>query len=283
MKVALVGASGQLAVPLVRLLVGSGHEVIALSRSKADLPGVKVLSYGSSLTAATTTIGPLDAVVSVAPLPLIGDVVELARLSSAARIVAFGSASVLYKGSSSSALERDFVQQQRHAESLLASAADEAGVGWTLIRPTMIYGAGDDLNVAVLSRLVRRSPVFPIPFGAHGLRQPVHVEDLAKAAFSALKQEVALGRAYNVGGGERLAYGEFVRRIIRHQHSRCVILRVPRTVLSLVMALLRHREGFQYLREEMIDRMFDDLTVDNSVVERELGLAPRPFLPDDED
>src|SRR3546814_16631716 len=53
---------------------------------------------------------------------------------------------------------------------------------------------------------------FALPRNANGLRQPVHVEDLATAAFATLDAPGTHGRTYALPGGETLAYSEMVLR-----------------------------------------------------------------------
>src|SRR3546814_5860717 len=55
---------------------------------------------------------------------------------------------------------------------------------------------------------------FALPRNANGLRQPVHVEDLATAAFATLDAPETHGRTYPLPGGETLAYSEMVARVL---------------------------------------------------------------------
>ena len=67
-----------------------------------------------------------------------------------------------------------------------------SGLAWTILRPTMIYGAPGDRNMsrllALLIRARRGLPgvglpvVLPVPGGGRGLQQPVHVADIAGVA-----------------------------------------------------------------------------------------------------
>ena len=82
-----------------------------------------------------------------------------------------------------------------------------------LLRPTLIYGCGMDRNVSVLAGLAQRFGVVPLAGQAAGLRQPVHADDLARAAFDALGAVATHGRAYALPGGETLPYREMVARV----------------------------------------------------------------------
>jgi uncharacterized protein YbjT (DUF2867 family) len=45
----------------------------------------------------------------------------------------------------------------------------ESILDWTIVRPTMIYGAPDDRNLARLLRLLKKTPVIPLPGGGRRL------------------------------------------------------------------------------------------------------------------
>ncbi len=143
----------------------------------------------------------------------------------------------------------------------------------------MIYGAGTDQNVTFIRSMIRRFRVFPIPFGATGLRQPVHVEDLADACVNVLNNSATYDRAYNLGGGEVIEYAEMVRRICRADGLPPRLIFIPGAVYRWLVRVARRIPGLSHLSETMVDRMFVDLTTDNSDAERDFSYSPRPFQP----
>src|SRR3546814_18582512 len=77
----------------------------------------------------------------------------------------------------------------------------------------MIYGQGREKNSSVMARFIRRFAFFPLFGSAQGLRQPIHAEDVAAACVVALQAPGAANRAYNLSGGETLAYRALVARV----------------------------------------------------------------------
>ena len=73
---------------------------------------------------------------------------------------------------------------------------------WTIVRPTMIYGAAEDRNMARLLHLIARYPVVVLPGGGSRLQQPVHVADLASAIVTAFLDGRSVGKCYNIAGPE---------------------------------------------------------------------------------
>lgn len=101
----------------------------------------------------------------------------------------------------------------KQAEIDPAEWAKSHSIQYTILRPTMIYGRGLDRNVSQIASIVRRFGFFPLFGPARGLRQPIHVDDVALACVRSL--EGAKSSTYNISGGERLTYREMVIRIFQ--------------------------------------------------------------------
>lgn len=276
--IVVVGAGSQLTIPLSEQLQRRGYQVTLVSRSPATEPGGAAHVFDANLQRFLPDIESADAIISLAPLPYIDRVLDMARILGTRRVIAFGSTGVFSKANSTSPVERQFVDAQRDAEMRLA-AAGERGVLWTLFRPTMIYGANADQNVTFIRSMIRRFRCFPVPFGASGMRQPVHVRDLVDACVAALENPVTFRRAYNLGGGEVLLYEDMVRRICEADGRTAVILAIPKFLFYLIVLIAQKLPGLGYLRVEMVDRMFADLVADNSAATADFGYSPGSFDP----
>jgi uncharacterized protein YbjT (DUF2867 family) len=152
-----------------------------------------------------------------------------------------------------------------------------SGLDWTILRPTMIYGAPGDRNLSRLLRLLSRSAVLPVPGVGACLHQPVHVADVAAAVLAALERPAAAGSLYNVAGPEPLPFAELLRSCARAVGSRTRLVPVPlRPLVTLARGydlLSRHPR----IRPEQLRRLAEDkaFAIDDAI--RDLGYAPRPF------
>jgi nucleoside-diphosphate-sugar epimerase len=279
-RVAVVGAASQIGRALLPCLEAAGIETVRIGRQAMPGEQAPVHVFDEAGCTFAPSLSRVDAVISLAPLPAIGTVLDMAENLDARRVIAFGSTGRFSKVGSTSAIERDFVAQQTQAERLFATRSEKAGIAWTLFRPTMIYGAELDLNVAFIRSVIRRFGFFPLLSGALGRRQPVHVNDLADACVAALASPHTLNRAYDLGGGEVLAFPELVRRIFQAERKRPLMLPVPRFVYALIVAMARRLPRYRFIRQEMVDRMCDDLVADNRDAARDFGYRPRCFDPD---
>jgi uncharacterized protein YbjT (DUF2867 family) len=61
-------------------------------------------------------------------------------------------------------------------------AVIDSGLSYAILRPTVLYGGGEDILISNIAYLLRRFPFFLIPGdGSYGI-QPVYIEDLADLA-----------------------------------------------------------------------------------------------------
>ena len=277
-SVAVVGASSQIGQALLSRLASAGYLVYRIGREdRSAAEGITTYVFNELSGNFVPSLGAADAVISLAPLPSIDVVVKMACALRARRIIAFGSTGRFSKIGSTSAIEQDFVAQQERAESVFSIGCESAGMGWTLFRPTMIYGADSDLNVSFIKSMISKFGFFPIPVGANGLRQPVHVDDLAAACVLALGNEATCNKAYNLGGGEVLSFPVLVKKIFKANGKRPILIPVPKLLFPLLITAAKKFPKAAFVRQEMVERMFQDLTADNQTAMNDFGYAPRPF------
>lgn len=271
MPVALVfGASGAVGRFLGPRLLAAGHEVVAVSRSAHAGGDVRQRWIVGDLHGTVPPLPPAAAIFSLGPLDAFSAWLETARLDGAARVVALGSMSIESKRDSPDAGERDTAQRLDAAERRLFAAAERRGIGCTVLRPTLVYGAGSDRSLVPLVRFARRWRVFPRIPAANGLRQPVHADDLAAACLAVLAQSRCAGRTYALGGGERLGFDAMLERVRASLPWRCLPLPLP---LAAARALAR----LGFAAPAAVARLTQDLVADDSPARADFGWSPRPF------
>ncbi len=277
MKHALVfGGSGQIGRPLLAQLLRDGWRVTALSRQlHNERPGLTWLR--GDFGALPALPARVDAIVSCGPLDAFAAWYGASHLECD-RVVAFGSTSVEVKRGSADARERDVAQRLRAGEEGVFAAAQARGANATLLRPTLVYGAGRDATLTRIARLARRWGRFPLPRNARGKRQPVHVDDLAAAAFAAIENTASFGKTYALPGGETLAYREMVRRVLAVLDPPAKLVELPSPLFNLALAAAK-LVGGTGLGEAAVQRMRSDLVFDDAPARRDLGYAPRRFAP----
>lgn len=194
---------------------------------------------------------------------------------NARHLVAFSSTSLLTKQGSTSPEEQEIAQRLRAGEQTLASEAGAWGMGYTIIRPTMVYGAGLDANITRIANIIDSKHRFVLPKEARGQRAPVHADDLAIAAINALENPAAAGRTYTIQGGTVLTYQAMVAKVFRTMDLPPKLLFIPS--LDRICGLL-HSFSKRVPHPAVALRMQDDLIFPDDGAAAELGITPRPFL-----
>jgi uncharacterized protein YbjT (DUF2867 family) len=295
----VTGGSGFLGGYVLAEAVRRGHSCVALARSPAAARTV-------AARAATPLAGDLDDGAALAGTFASSGCDALVNLAS----LGFGHATAIVGAAAAAGLDRAvFISTTAVTTALPArsktvrlaaeAAVRSSGLKWTILRPTMIYGAPGDRNLSRLLTLLARARcgtasaslpmtrglpmmggvplVLPVPGGGRRLQQPVHVADLAGAVLTAVERPETAGRSYNVAGPEPLTFADLLG--VSAAAVGCRVLLVP-LPLAPVIALTRgyerisRRPGF---RAEQWQRLAEDKAFPIEAAARDLAYSPRSF------
>jgi uncharacterized protein YbjT (DUF2867 family) len=277
MRLLVTGGSGFLGEYVLAEAARRGHNCIALTRSPAAAATV-------TARGATPLTGDLDDAIALPGLFTAARCDALVNLAS----LGFGHAAGIVAAARAAGLDRSvFVSTTAVTTTLparskvvrLAAERDieTSGLKWTILRPTMIYGAPGDRNLSRLLTLLCRTPVLPVPGGGRRLQQPVHVADLASAVLAAVEQPAAAGRRYDIAGPEPLTFADLLVTCAEAVGSRTRCVPVP---LAPSVTALRGYERFSRalrIKAEQLERLAEDKAFVIDDAARDLGYAPRPF------
>jgi nucleoside-diphosphate-sugar epimerase len=195
------------------------------------------------------------------------------------RVVVFSSSSVETKQASGHPAERKQIQDMLSLESELGYVAEGKNLKLVIFRPTLIYGCGLDTNISRLANWIKRFGFMPVNGAATGLRQPVHADDLAAAALTALLCREDLPRVLNLCGGDTLTYADMVSRIFSAMDKPVRLLHLPQWLFVLVVNIIKVIRPGAGLHGEMVRRQCLDLVFDDRQARSLLGYKPRSFQP----
>lgn len=272
----VIGATGQIGAYILARSVD--RPVVAMARMPDNLPDLENLqpvAFAAEQGFAASLEAPRRAIATL-PIWHLAPLADRLAQAGVQRLVCFSTTSVLGKAETSTARERATVERVNDAEQQLSARSDAAGMALTILRPTLIYGTGRDQSIAAAARFIRRFGFYPIYGNALGARQPVHADDLAAAALSALDNPQTQGRIYALGGAETLSYREMIARIFLVLGRSPRMVRIPGLpqILALAGAVIPGSE----LSADVARRMNQDLAFDDGAAARDFGYAPRAFL-----
>lgn len=248
----VVGATGNVGEPLVRMLAEAGEEVTAVSRRIASAPSGVVVRQGDL---ASLSFEDASAVFLVTPPGFDGPLEPvLARMTGAERVVLLSSQGV---------------GTGRHP-AVFEEAVKASGLKWTVLRP-----AGFASNALQWAESVRTRREMAAPFADVAL-PVIDPGDIAAVAAAALLDPSHEGETYELTGPAAIspreqaaaigeAVGEPVRFVPRtRDEARAAMLAfMPPHVADATLGIL----GAPTPQEQRV----------SPDVERVLGRAPRPF------
>ncbi|MGE5189616.1 MAG: NAD(P)H-binding protein [Gemmatimonadota bacterium] len=147
-----------------------------------------------------------------------------------------------------------------------------SGLLWTIVRPSAIFGPGDGFVDALL-RVLRRSPVAPVPGDGAVTFQPVFAGDVAAAIADAVSRRAAAGRSVDLGGPERLSLDAIVDAVGAALGRRIAKAHVPLPLVRSAVRVLSRFDGFPVSPAE-IDFLTADSVCESGPYWAEIGRMP---------
>lgn len=273
----VTGGSGFLGRHVIPILVDRGYEIVALARSAEAASAVRDLG-AEPLAADLDDPASVDRAFADAKADVLVNLASLGFGQAPTIVAAAGEAGItrgVFVSSTAifTTIDAPSKPRRRAGEDVVTTSP----LAWTVVRPTMIYGAPGDRNLARLLGVLRRAPVLPLPGGGARLQQPVHVDDLALAIVTALDRPNTIHKAYNLAGPEALTFRQLLEQAGDAVGRRPLLVPIP---LRPTIAAMRLYEGLvpaPRLKAEQLERLAEDKAFDISDAQRDLDFAPRPF------
>jgi len=147
---------------------------------------------------------------------------------------------------------------------------------WTIVRPSLIYGPGDEF-ISVLARMIRRLPAVPVLGDGQYRVQPVAVEHVAEGFARALRLPMTVAQAYEVGGPEACRFVDLLDMIGAALGVRKVRkIRVPLGVVKAMARALGWLPFFPVTKDQLIMLEEGNVT-DPTRFYSDFDLTPEPL------
>lgn len=242
LKIVLVGGSGFLGAHLARALIAAGHEVLILSRrGRGPLEGARYLEANAATGKGLGAIAEADAVGYLAGIIREREqTFEEVHVEGVQNVLGAMQAAGVRRLLHVSALGARPGTQSRYFETKAQGEmlVEESGLEWTILRPSLVFGQGDEFFAKVLKGLVR----MPLPFipligdGRYPFR-PIWAGDVAQVFCQALEKHETIGQRYDLVGPEEYTYKELVRLVRDALGASKPLFSLPVAFFRLVAAL----------------------------------------------
>ncbi len=276
-KVLVFGLSGQVGDALRSLLHDSLYEATAVSRTNKNHEKNITWVHGG-FPDFNVSEKNYDAIISLGPLD--GFVNWLASSGiKAKKIVVLSSTSIVTKKSSPDPKERQLALLLEQSEQLLIKHAEQTGASLMVLRPTLMYGAARDQSLSRWLSIARRFKLVVLPKNAAGLRQPVHVADVAYAVLKSLELESHGQIVLDLPGGEILPFDQMLLRSLKVNVPATKVVRIPNVLFRFLLAGASFMNVVGGVGPGFFARLREDWVFDAIPARTTLGYAPRPFSP----
>ena len=165
-----------------------------------------------------------------------------------------------------------------HAKWEMETAVKASSLEWTIFRPSFVFGRDGGVLRQFL-RIARLAPVTPIVGPGTQRIQPIWVEDVAAHYAAAVDAPDAVGRTFEIGGPDVVAWNEFWERVKSILGKRRPSLHVPIPLMRLPATVFELLPSPPVTRDQLTMLEGGDNVVTNDDAARTFSL---PLVPLDE-
>ena len=247
MLVLVTGATGFLGRRVVGELIARHHQVRCLIRS----PGAERLLEGWDVDVHYGNVLNPDAI-NLAMYE-VQSVVHLVGIIRSRRGLTFDQVNRVGTANVAEAAREGGAREMIHVSALGATPNREypylsskyqgelrvinSGIGYTILRPSVIFGPGDEFLTA-LAGLVRTGPLVPVIGSGRNRMQPVAVDDVARCIADSVGNSLVKGKTLNLGGPHRLNYDDLLDEVSLAMGRRIRRVHIPTPLAWPAIALM---------------------------------------------
>ncbi|RLL51549.1 complex I NDUFA9 subunit family protein [Mariprofundus sp. EBB-1] len=163
-------------------------------------------------------------------------------------------------------IESSYASTKGEAESLVR----DSGLNWTIFRPSIIYGAGDNFfnKFKAMSALL---PIMPVISGS-SLFQPIWVEDVARAFVCSIGNKHVSGQRYDLGGPKAYSFQAMLELLMNTLDRNRLLIPVPGFAAKL-MATFTGILPTPPITLDQLKLLSHDNTIDGEAFPTQFGTA----------
>ena len=290
--VLVTGAAGLVGIHTCRELSKNGWQVRALIRDPAraamalgQLPVEFRVGDVRDATALRSSLSGCGAVIHLAAIAIEkkgesyadSNTAATERLISAARAEGVQRLIFMSQNGADSRSPYPFL----HSKGVAQNSVKTSGLGWTILRPSVIFGPEDQF-VNVLGRLIRLTPkIFPLPGGGTARFQPIAVDDVARVIRISLEKKETVNQTYELGGAIPLTLRQMTERILTAMGTDRKLVAVPVKLLRPIVALAQRLLPNPPVTSSLLDLLALDNTIANNALTEYFKVVPIPFAADE--
>lgn len=150
----------------------------------------------------------------------------------------------------------------------------QSDLDYTILRPTPVYGVGDDKNFDSLFALLKKYPVVP---SVKCVMQPVHFNDVVEATVAVLANKKTYRKEYNLPGGSTVTFTDILHIISSELGVKRYVIPVPNRLMQFAVRVYERCVSNPVVHDYQISKWIlnKELSIEES--KRDFGYNPIPF------
>src|SRR3990172_5081421 len=153
-------------------------------------------------------------------------------------------------------------------------AVASSGIKYTILRPSIVFGEGDEF-INALAGLVRYNPIVPVAGNGRAKFQPIWVEDLVTCIVASLDEDAQDGATLELGGPEHLTYDEMLDIVKQALGKSRLKAHVPLALMRPLAQVMEWVLPKPPVTAEQLKMLALDNTTDTNSVMLSFGFQPR--------
>ena len=194
------------------------------------------------------------------------NVIEAAKRYGIKKTIYLSSAAVL------SSREDDYAKTKKQGEEIVKNS----GLLSVIIRPSIIYGPGDQKNIGWLINFAKKWPIFPIPGHGRYPRQPIYVEDLCQIIINLIRNFPSESRVYNINGKEKINFDQMVKTVLKELKGIHLVIYLPIPIFLFLLKIYDFLFRSPFTSDQIKSLISGDIFPDYPWWE-EFDIKPTPF------
>jgi uncharacterized protein YbjT (DUF2867 family) len=278
----VTGGSGFIGRRVVARLVDGGHKVRVLARGQrhADLPAAVEVAQGSVVSGE----GMPEAMAGADKVVHLVAIIRESADQTFQAVIRRGTEHVVEAAKAASVTKFVYVSAigarddptypYLEAKWQAERTVELSGLNYTILRPSIVFGEGDEF-INALAGLVRRNLLVPVAGDGKSKFQPIWVEDLVTCIVGCLDEGAHDGEVLEVGGPEQLTYNEMLDIVKEALGKSRPKLHVPLAVMRPMAQMMEWVLAKPPVTREQLKMLaLDNLTETDSVM-KSFGIQPR--------
>jgi len=183
-------------------------------------------------------------------------IIDFAKKNRIPKIVFISSSEVLF-GNNSYGLSKILAEKE----------IINSGLNWVIIRPSIIFGKGDNKHFELLLNLLRKHRYIPLPYKGKFCWEPVYVEDLSEFIKETAINNNFNKRILNIAGAEKLNFIEICKILSDFIKSNNAFIKISNfltDILKLLYTIVFGKEKTEQRFMTFATKIFE--TNDNKII-----------------